>query len=42
MVALKDIDPALSVCFSGHRPDRLPGNGDPDVMEAQELITVSL
>ena len=35
---LKDIDPARAVSFSGHRPERLPGNGDPDAPEMQPLI----
>jgi len=37
---LKDIDPSLTVCFSGHRPNRLPGNGDPEAPEAQKLVAV--
>jgi len=28
------------VSFSGHRPDRLPGKGDPDAPEAQKLADV--
>lgn len=35
---LKEINPALSVSFSGHRPDRLPGSGDPNIPETEELI----
>jgi len=27
-----------SVCFSGHRPDRLPGQGSPDEPETQRLL----
>ena len=34
---LKEIDPAFAVSFSGHRPERLPGNGDPDAPEMQTL-----
>jgi len=40
MTALKQIDPIRSVSFSGHRPDRLPGQGEPDAPEAQKLIKV--
>ena len=39
MEELKQIDPATAVSFSGHRPDRLPGHGDPDTQDAQNLIT---
>jgi len=35
---LNFINPAFTVSFSGHRPDRLPGKGDPNTMEAQKLI----
>ena len=35
---LNDVDSALSVSFSGHRPDRLPGKGDPNTPEAQKLV----
>lgn len=38
MEALNEINPAYSLCFSGHRPSRLPGNGDPDASEMQPLI----
>jgi len=34
---LLNIDPALAVSFSGHRPERLPGNGDLDTPEIQKL-----
>ncbi len=40
MVSLKEIDSAHAVSFSGHRPDRLPGNGDPNEPETQILTTV--
>ena len=40
MDILKDITPAHTVCFSGHRPDRLPGNGNPDTWEAQKLAAL--
>ena len=38
MDTLNEINPALAVAFSGHRPDRLPGHGDPDTPETQKLI----
>jgi len=38
MEELKQINPATALSFSGHRPDRLPGNGDPNAPEAQKLI----
>ena len=38
MDKLKHIDPSRAVCFSGHRPDRLPGFGDPNTVEAKHLI----
>ena len=31
-----------AVCFSGHRPDRLPGQGEPDEPETQKLAAVLL
>ena len=34
MGKLKSLPPAHTVCFSGHRPDRLPGNGDPEKAQA--------
>jgi uncharacterized phage-like protein YoqJ len=34
---LSEINPTHAVCFSGHRPDRLPGKGNPDNSDAQEL-----
>ena len=34
---LNEIDPAVTVSFSGHRPARLPGNGEPDTPEMQAL-----
>jgi uncharacterized phage-like protein YoqJ len=37
---LREIDPTRAVSFSGHRPDRLPGNGDPDAPEAKRLAAV--
>ena len=37
---LKDIDPAFAVSFSGHRPDRLPGQGDPNTLEAKPMASV--
>ena len=38
MEALNEINPAHALCFSGHRPSRLPENGDPDAPEMQPLI----
>lgn len=38
MDILEQINPSLAVCFSGHRPDRLPGRGEPD---AQETILLN-
>ena len=35
---LLEHDPSIVLCFSGHRPDRLPGKGDPDAPEMQKLI----
>jgi len=35
---LQTIDPAHSLCFSGHRPDRLPGRGEAGAPEMQPLI----
>jgi len=37
MDVLKEIDPACALCFSGHRPARLPGHGDPASPEMQAL-----
>ena len=37
MVTLTEIDPATAVSFSGHRPERLPGKGDPDAPEMRKL-----
>jgi uncharacterized phage-like protein YoqJ len=37
---LNEINPSHALCVSGHRPDRLPGNGDPNAPEAQPLIAV--
>ena len=37
---LNEIDPSRAISFSGHRPDRLAGNGDPAAPEAQKLIAV--
>ena len=34
---LSEIESVHAVCFSGHRPDRLPGQGNPDTPEAQKL-----
>jgi len=34
---LSQIAPEHTLCFSGHRPARLPGNGDPDAPEMQAL-----
>ena len=39
MKRLDIIDSKQSICFSGHRPDRLPGYGDPNTPEAQRLTT---
>ena len=39
MDVLQEIDPACALCFSGHRPNRLPGNGEADAPEMQHLIT---
>ena len=40
MKELNGIDPAHAVSFSGHRPERLPGKGEPDVPGAQRLAAV--
>ena len=37
MDTIESIDPARAVCFSGHRPARLPGKGDPNTPEARTL-----
>jgi len=37
MDVLREIDPACALCFSGHRPARLPGNGNPDDPETRAL-----
>lgn len=37
---MKEVNPSQAVCFSGHRPERLPGYGDPKNREAQRLITI--
>jgi len=37
MLIIQQINPASSVCFSGHRPDRLPGQGDPGAAETRKL-----
>ena len=34
---LSEIAPEHTLCFSGHRPARLPGNGDPGAPEMQAL-----
>jgi len=39
MVSLKEIDPQTALCVSGHRPSRLPGNGDLDAPEMQPVIS---
>ena len=39
MDILRGIDPACALCFSGHRPDRLPGKGLADAPEMQPLTT---
>jgi len=36
---LKEIDPSGAICFSGHRPERLPGYGDPNSPKMKPLIT---
>ena len=36
---LEGVDPDCAVCFSGHRPERLPGKGDRNVLEMNLLIT---
>jgi len=36
-ILIPQINPASSVCFSGHRPDRLPERGDPETPETQKL-----
>ncbi|MCL2300931.1 MAG: DUF1273 domain-containing protein [Firmicutes bacterium] len=38
MDVLQGINPAHSLCFSGHRPDRLPGRGEAGAPETQLLI----
>ena len=40
MHILKEIDIAHTICFSGHRPDRLPGKGNLNAPETQKLIAV--
>jgi len=35
---LKNFDSAHAVSFSGHRPERLPGAGNPTALEMQKLI----
>ena len=37
MELLRGIDPTCTLCFSGHRPARLPGNGNPDHPETRAL-----
>jgi len=37
MDTIESIDPARAVSFSGHRPARLPGKGDPNTPEARTL-----
>jgi len=37
MDILNDLFREKSVCFSGHRPQRLPGRGEPDAPETREL-----
>ena len=37
MDILKETNPDRAVCFSGHRPDRLPGRGDPGAAETRKL-----
>ena len=37
MNILEQLNPARSVCFSGHRPERLPRRGKPDAPEMQTL-----
>jgi len=39
MGTIKQIDSACAVGFTGHRPERLPGQGNPDMPETQKLIT---
>lgn len=39
MNELNKLNPSQTVSFSGHRPQRLPGYGDPENREAQRLIT---
>ncbi|MCL2507677.1 MAG: DUF1273 domain-containing protein [Oscillospiraceae bacterium] len=38
MDGLDSIDLAYALCFSGHRPERLPSSGDPNAPEMQPLI----
>ena len=37
---LHEIDPTAALSFSGHRPNRLPGQGDPTVPEMRTLTAV--
>ncbi len=39
MNELNKLNPSQTVSFSGHRPEQLPGHGDPNTLEAQMLIT---
>jgi len=36
-MGLQDINPSCAVCFSGHRPERLPGSGDLLHKDAEQL-----
>jgi len=38
MDVLRDIDPVNTLCFSGHRPDRLPVKGASDAPGMQALV----
>ncbi|MCL2299760.1 MAG: SLOG family protein [Firmicutes bacterium] len=37
MELLREVDPARAICFSGHRPDRLPGKGEAEAPDMQPL-----
>jgi len=40
MDILKQIAPASAVSFSGHRPERLPGQGNPEMPETKKLASI--
>jgi len=38
-LSFEQINPAHSICFSAHPPDRLPGRWKPGTQEMQALVT---